>query len=152
MSIAEVLLRQKVFLLHKKSLQTLKFCCLISMDHKGSVSLLIFSLGFNRFLAAHTQQQTNSTTSCDFSQRLNRDSGQDYWMSYILFFSISLFLETLEFPKCIRYFFFTETHCAFIFTRFPKSSQMSCYTTILEILDTFIISLVLVSKENMQEL
>jgi hypothetical protein len=33
-----------------KSLQTPKFCCLISMDHKGLVSLLISSLGINRLL------------------------------------------------------------------------------------------------------
>jgi hypothetical protein len=33
-----------------------------------------------------------------------------------------------------------RTHCAFIITRSPKSSHMSCHTTILEVIDTLIIS------------
>jgi len=48
MYIVKVLLRQKyLFQLtpSAKSLQTPKLCCLISIDHKGLVSLLITSLG-----------------------------------------------------------------------------------------------------------
>jgi hypothetical protein len=42
-----------------KSLQTFTFCHFISMDHKGSISLLISSLGVNKLFhgnGSHTQQ------------------------------------------------------------------------------------------------
>jgi hypothetical protein len=48
-----------------KSLHTLKFCCLISMDHKGSISLLISSLRVNRLL----HRSGNSYPTTETSQR-----------------------------------------------------------------------------------
>jgi len=41
-----------------------------------------------------------------------------------------------------------ETHCTLTISRSPKSSNMSCHTTILEIFYTLIISLVLVPKRK----
>ncbi len=71
-----------------KSLQILKFYCLIYMDHKGSVSLLISFLKVNKLLNGNGSSypnnrnpiDTNLTTSHGSCKRLNRNYGHNQWV------------------------------------------------------------------------
>jgi len=78
-------------------------------------------------------------------QRLDKDSGQDRWVQSILLLSIPLVLP--EFPQYNMYSSQDKTHSTFN-SKSPKTSNMSYHTITPEILDTLIISLVLVPKEK----
>jgi hypothetical protein len=67
-----------------KSFQTSKFYCFNSMDHKGSASLSISSLGINMLLHGSgssyltTKTPQRLTRLLHMPQRLDRDSGHDH--------------------------------------------------------------------------
>jgi hypothetical protein len=76
-----------------RSLQTSKFYCVISMDHKGSDSFLISFRGVNWLLNGSCSSYLNNrnltninlTSSHGSFKRLNKDSRQKQWMWSIHF-------------------------------------------------------------------
>ncbi len=94
-------------------LQTFTFCCLISMDHKGSVSLLISSLGVNRLFHMSVSsypttktpqrpiQQLHMIPLRDWTQiqgRINQDN--------VFYYLVSLSQKPQSSHKCSKYSLF----------------------------------------------
>ncbi len=160
MNIVEVLLRHKdliqVLLLRQKSLQTPKLCCLISMDHHGSVSFLISFLRVNTLLhstTTHTQQHKPHRDQFNYFTLFLLEIGQRFRVGsmdviyYIL--QYPFILKNLGTPTMQQVFSpQDETHYTFIITRSPKSSHMSCHTTTPKIFNALIISLVGPQKKH----
>jgi hypothetical protein len=80
-------------------------------------------------------------------QRLDKNLGQDERIQSILLPNIPLVPKPLELPQYSRYFFQDKTNFT-LSSRSPKTSNMSYHTTTLKILDTLILSLVLVLKKT----
>jgi hypothetical protein len=96
--------------------------------------------------------KTNVTTSHDSFLRLDRDSRQ-ISQGNIFYFPISPSQKPWSSHKCSRYFLFRIKQIAHSSSQNPQNYHTcSCHTTTLEILDTIILSLVLVPTKKIPNL
>jgi hypothetical protein len=136
-------------------LETSTFCRLVSMDHKGSISLLISSLGVNRLFHRSGSSYPRTKTPQRPTQQLHMILLRD-WIKIrgrinqgnVFYFLVSPSQKPQSSHKCNMYLSLGWNRLHTHHFKIPKLSHMSCHTTILEILDTIIISLVLVPIEK----
>jgi hypothetical protein len=114
--IAEVLQRWtnllQILLFHQKPLQTSTLCRLISMDHKGSISLLISPLGVNRLFHKNGNSYPTTKTPQKPTQQLHMIPLKD-WIrvqgrisqSNIFYFPISPSQKPQNSHKYNKYYF-----------------------------------------------
>jgi hypothetical protein len=159
MYIVEILIKQKdflqVLLFHQNPYRHLNSIVLfLSMDHKGSTSLSISSLGVSRLLHGNgsiypiieTPQKLTQLHPMIPLKKWTKIQGRIGECN--LFSNIPLFLESLELPQCNKYFLLKMKHIAHSSSQDPQSHQTSATTQPLQKSLTFIISLVLVLEEK----
>jgi hypothetical protein len=127
------------------------------MDHKGSISLLIFSLGVNRLFHGNGSSYPTIKTPWRPTQQLHMIPFKDWTkiqckinQGNIFYTPISPSQKPQSSHKCNRYSLSLEWNKLHIHHfKIPKViTCMSCHITTLEILDTIIISLMLVPIEK----
>jgi len=125
---------------------------LILWTAKDQTFILIFSLGVNRlfyvagnsYLTTESPHNINSIISIWFNLKdWTEIQGRVNLSKHHYFLASLQSQKPSEFPQHNRYSSKDKTH-SIPSLKSPKTSCMSCHTTILEILDMFILSFVLV--------